>query len=434
MLFSIPTALALALVGPTLAIPGVSPATVSQKSDAGSSFDISKVVTTPEIPPKPDVVLLVDVTGSMGNAINNIKNNLASVIATVTAGQPTAQFAVASFGDLNDLNGFQVNQGLTSSVSALQAAVNSLTPDGGQDLDEDWINALYQLSTGSVAFRTGSSRIIVLVGDAPSHDPSGGHTLAATIEALKAQHVRVIGVDVQSLNNKSQASAVTSATGGIIIGSAANEVSTAIVSGLKNLDVTVVPDVVSCDAGASLAFDPASVTVTSGGSVTFRETARVIDDASPGAALNCSVRFLLNDSPGGDAFVQRVTARVNPLGCYNCNPNPGENLCHITTACVPTPFGNMCLTRPGFKADGVANDNIRLQWRLVWATGAGQEHRVAVKPGQSADTICDRRYTGDNVCKEVVTGACLTAASDRDVRFGDIVADQAVMMMGGGEL
>ncbi|KAK3348919.1 hypothetical protein B0T25DRAFT_609227 [Lasiosphaeria hispida] len=434
MLFSITTALALAIVRPTLASPGVLPARVSQRADAGSSFDISKVVTTPEIPPRPDVVLLVDVTGSMGNAISNIKTNLANVIATVKDGQPTAQFAVASFGDLNDPNGFQVNQGLTDSVSALQTAVNSLRAEGGQDTDEDWINALYRLSTGSVAFRAGSSRIIVVVGDAPSHDPSGGHSLASTIAALTEQNVRVIGVDVSSLNGKNQATAVTSATGGIIIGSAADEVSAAIVSGLKNLNVTVVPDVVSCDAGVSLAFNPASITVGSGGAVTFRETASVGDGAAPGAALNCSVRFLLNGSPGGDAFVQGVTARVNPLGCYTCNPNPGENKCHITTACASTPFGNMCLTRPGFKADGAADDNVRLQWRLVWAAAGGQEHRVAVKPGTSSNTLCDSNNRGDSVCKEVVIGGCLTVASNGGARFGDGVADQAVMMMGGGEL
>src|SRR5437016_9340444 len=65
MHFSITTALAFALVGSALANPGVSPASVSQNADPGSSFSVDKVVTTAKIPPNPDVVLLVDVTGSM---------------------------------------------------------------------------------------------------------------------------------------------------------------------------------------------------------------------------------------------------------------------------------------------------------------------------------------------------------------------------------
>src|SRR6266513_5519775 len=113
MRFSITTALAFALVGSALANPGLSPASVSENADPGSSFNVDKVVTTAEIPPKPDVVLLVDVTGSMGSAIASIKTNLDSVINTVIGAQSSAQFAVTSFGDLAFPNPFTVNQPLT---------------------------------------------------------------------------------------------------------------------------------------------------------------------------------------------------------------------------------------------------------------------------------------------------------------------------------
>src|SRR5205814_6940385 len=127
MRFSNTTTLAFALVGSVLADPGVSPASVSTDADPGRSFNVSKVVTTPEILPKPDVVLLIDVTGSMGGSIQNIKTNLVNVISDVSKVQPNVQFAVASFGDFDDPNRFQVNQQLTSDPLALQNAVNSLT-------------------------------------------------------------------------------------------------------------------------------------------------------------------------------------------------------------------------------------------------------------------------------------------------------------------
>jgi hypothetical protein len=425
MRFSI-TALAFAL-GSALATPGISPASVSNDADPGSSFAVDKVVATAEIPPKPDVVLLVDDTGSMGPAIANIKTNLDSVISTVTGGQPTAQFAVTSFGDLAFPNPFTVKQPLTSNVGALEAAVGSLTAAGGGDTPEDWINALYQIATGAIAFRQNSSRIVVLISDAPSHDPSGGHTLANAISVLKAQSIRVVGVNVNDLDAMGQATAVTAATTGVIVGTTAGAVTAAIISGLKNLDVTVQPDVVSCDAGLSVVFSPAQAQVSSGTAVTFHEVVMVGADATQDATLHCTVGFLMNGTPGGAAFVQTIAVTVNQLGCFLCVPQPGQNVCHPTTSCAPTPFGTMCLTRPGFKADGVADDDVKVQWRMKWPV-PGQEHRVAVKPGTSANTLCDSKNTGPDVCKEVVVANCSVPALDR-ARY-----DTDQRLMGEGEL
>ncbi|KAF7506551.1 hypothetical protein GJ744_011697 [Endocarpon pusillum] len=424
--------LAFALVGSVLADPGVSPASISKDADPGTSFTVDKVVTTPEILPKPDVVLLIDVTGSMGGSIQNIKANLVNVIANVSKVQPNAQFAVASFGDFSDPNRFQVVQALTGNLVALQNAVNSLSASSGGDEPEDWINALFQLSTGAVAFRGDSSRIIVLVSDAPSHEPSNGHTLDGdTIAALRGKTIRVIGVNVglKHLDQLGQATKVTTATGGVIIDSAVDTVSKAIVSGLKNLNVTIKPDVVSCDVGLTVEFAPTETKVSSGDVVTFHETAKVADDAPQNATHQCFVRFLLNGTPGGNAFIQRIAVAVNQMGCFTCVPQPGKNLCHPTTSCAPTPYGTMCLTRPGFKADRTDDDNVKVQWRMKWPV-PGHEHRVAVVPGTSADTLCDRKNTGPDVCKEIKVAKCKAAAAPEGARFHD--TDQKVI--GSGEL
>jgi hypothetical protein len=402
------TALAFALVGSVIADPGVSPASVSKDADPGTSFKVDKVVTTPEILPTPDVVLLIDVTGSMTGTIDNIKTNLINVISAVSGVQPNAKFAVASFGDFKDSNRFQVNQDLTSDPVALQNAVNSLKAELGDDEPEDWINALFELSNGAVTFRAGSSRIIVLVGDAPSHEPSNGHTLSGdTIAALNGKTIRVIGVNVgnKHLDQLGQATKVTTATGGAIVDSDVNTVTKAIVSGLMSLDVTVKPSVVSCDVGLTVEFAPTETKVSSGAVVTFHETVKVADDATQGVTLQCFISFLLNGAPGGNTFIQRVAVAVNQMGCFTCVPQPGKNLCHLTTSCAPTPYGTMCLTRPGYKADGVDDDNVKVQWRMKWPV-PGHEHRVAVVPGTSADTLCDPGNTGPDVCKEVKVADC----------------------------
>jgi hypothetical protein len=96
-----------------------------------------------------------------------------------------------------------------------------------------------------------------------------------------------------------------------------------------NLDVTVKPDIVSCDASLTVSFAPTVTTVQSGNTVTFLETITVASNAAQGSTLQCSVRFLLNGLPGGDAFTQSIAIKVNDItpptvGCVE-GPNPAGN-------------------------------------------------------------------------------------------------------------
>ncbi|MEV4490382.1 VWA domain-containing protein [Micromonospora coxensis] len=320
--WAVVAAAAAALVGvagaPAYAAPGVTPAVVATSTDPGTSINVAKVVSTPPIPPRPDVVLLVDTTGSMGGVIADVQANLQQVINNVRAAQPSAQFAVASYRDEGDgAELFRVRQNLTDDATALQTAVNGLAPGGGGDVPEAWVNALFQVSDGAIAYRSGSSRIVVLVGDAPSHDPSAGHTLAQATTALQADEARVLAVNVSGggggLDASGQASAVVAATGGQLVGSTPDTVTDAILGGLRDLDVTVTPTVTSCDAGLSVTFDAASRTQQSGTDVPFAETITVAADAPQGATLHCTVDFLLNGLSGGAAFVQRISVTVNDV-------------------------------------------------------------------------------------------------------------------------
>jgi Mg-chelatase subunit ChlD len=305
-------ALVAGLAAPAVAAsPGVQPATVNQAANAGATIVVNKTVHTPAIPPKPDVVLLVDTTGSMGGAIDNVKTNLHAVITNVKSSQPTAQFAVASYRDEGDgAELFTVRQNLTADEPAVQAGVDSLAAGGGGDLPEAWVNGLFQVSTGAIAYRTGSSRIVVVVGDAPSHDPSAGHSLAQAITALGAASTRVVAVNVSGLDSTGQATAVVDATGGSLVPVSTDGVSAAILAGLHDLDVTVTPQA-TCDTGLTATFDHADVTVPSGTDAGFVETLSLAAGATQGSTLHCTVDFLLNGAPAGDAFIQHVTITVN---------------------------------------------------------------------------------------------------------------------------
>lgn len=98
-------ALSIAAAGALVATPalamgaGVSPATYDASVNPGDTVHVTKTVSTPEIPPKPDIVLVVDETGSMGPAIANVKSEMGSIVSTVQGAQPQAQFAIAAYKD-----------------------------------------------------------------------------------------------------------------------------------------------------------------------------------------------------------------------------------------------------------------------------------------------------------------------------------------------
>lgn len=329
------------------------PTSVSGTVRPGDALDVSKHVHTPPIPPRPDICFLADTTSSMGTAVGNVAANATTIMNMVRAVQPDSQFCAAQYRDSGDSPEFQVDQLVTSSIPAVQTAVNTWGPGGGGDIPEGQLHALTHLST-EAGFRADSTRIIVWFGDASGHDPSiGGETLFSTIAALQAQGVKVIAIPITSggdgLDSTGQATAISGATGGGVFPADPNAVTGAIIAGLTNLPVTVsmVSDCAATTGGAiTTTFVPASITLTSGGTATFTETIHVSPTAVQGQTYLCTDRALLNGSPMTDAdghvvletkriTVQDVTAPsarcvqgVNPAGNIppaGNNPKSGQN-------------------------------------------------------------------------------------------------------------
>ena len=308
---------------------GVDPASYSQSADPGDVITLTKTVSTPEIPPKPDIVLLADRTGSMGGAIGNVKANMTDIVNTVKAAQPDAQFAVASYCDFGEPNPFLLHSGLSGDTPTVTSAVNGITLCGGGDEPEAQLNALWAIGSGgnAVAFRPDSTRIVVWFGDAPGHDPSGGHTEAAATTSLQGVDARVLAVSVgfNRLDLTGQATRITTATGGSLMsGVSSGDLSAAILSGLSNLPVTVSGSPV-CDPGLSASLSPASQTVTSGTNAVFTETITVDPGATQGATLGCEVTFSLNGTAGGPGFVQTVSIAVNDVTAPTVSCDPSVN-------------------------------------------------------------------------------------------------------------
>ncbi|MFD8409849.1 HYR domain-containing protein [Streptomyces anulatus] len=332
----------------------VTPATLEEALDPGGSTGVDKQVRTPAIPPRPDVVLLVDGTASMADPIRSVRENLPAITGKILAEQPDSHFAVATFGDQEgDVNaGFQVLTGLTDDLVKVQEGVDQLRTDLGgasRGPSEDWINGLWQIADGAggtTVFRDGSSPVVVLVGDASSHSPSNGHTIDDTIFALQDKGVRVIGVDVEStigdgLNGNGdagdpeyvedppttpgQATRIIEATGGRLLGGIdGDRVAEAIIEGFDNLPTSVGYRLDACDPHLTVTLDPPTRQLTSGETAHFAETVDVSEDAPQGTTLTCTVQFLLGTQvPGTDTigpaavpdpdFQQQISIAVNDI-------------------------------------------------------------------------------------------------------------------------
>ncbi|MFE3406334.1 HYR domain-containing protein [Streptomyces anulatus] len=332
----------------------VTPATLEEALDPGGSTGVDKQVRTPAIPPRPDVVLLVDGTASMADPIRSVRENLPAITGKILAEQPDSHFAVATFGDQEgDVNaGFQVLTGLTDDLAKVQEGVDQLKTDLGgasRGPSEDWINGLWQIADGAggtTVFRDGSSPVVVLVGDASSHSPSNGHTIDDTIFALQDKGVRVIGVDVEStigdgLNGNGdagdpeyvedppttpgQATRIIEATGGRLLeGIDGDRVAEAIIEGFDNLPTSVGYRLDACDPHLTVTLDPPTRQLTSGETAHFAETVDVSEDAPQGTTLTCTVQFLLGTQvPGTDTigpaavpdpdFQQQISIAVNDI-------------------------------------------------------------------------------------------------------------------------
>ncbi|WP_435836233.1 VWA domain-containing protein [Streptomyces anulatus] len=332
----------------------VTPATLEETLDPGGSTGVDKQVRTPAIPPRPDVVLLVDGTASMKTPIESVQQNLPKITGKILAEQPDSRFAVATFGDQEgDVDaGFKVLTELTDDLKKVEEGVGGLGIDlGGKSRgpSEDWINGLWQIADGAggkTVFRDGASPVVVLVSDASSHSPSNGHTIDDTIFALQDKGVRVIGVDVEStigdgLNGNGdagnpnyiedppttpgQATRIIEATGGQLLESIdENQVADAIIDGFDNLPTSVGYRLDACDPHLTVALDPPTRQLTSGETAHFAETVDVSEDAPQGTTLTCTVQFLLGTQvPGTDTigpaavpdpdFQQQISIAVNDV-------------------------------------------------------------------------------------------------------------------------
>jgi subtilisin family serine protease len=153
---------------------------------------------TIDLPAKVDVVLSIDLTGSMGSVLDQAKAQVTQAIADMNAASPSTdfRFAVTSYEDYPgsfDNSGcggstysasygsapdapFRINQTATADATTVQSAINGLQLGNGDDGPEAYGRALWELAqsdTGSsIGFRSDALKLVVNFGDNIPHDPN----------------------------------------------------------------------------------------------------------------------------------------------------------------------------------------------------------------------------------------------------------------------
>lgn len=173
-----------------------------------------------------DIFFLVDTTGSMSMAINNVKTSLAGFIVPAVQGAIAdvvmgvgdyRDFPVEPFGSAGDWT-FRLRQSMTVDIGPVQSALDGLRVGGGNDEPESQIEGLWEAAGGTCAagggfgqacFRDASHPIIVVVTDARAHngvdaDTAYDSTVTArswgeTSTVLNGHGVKIVGAAVKPM-------------------------------------------------------------------------------------------------------------------------------------------------------------------------------------------------------------------------------------------
>jgi hypothetical protein len=130
-----------------------------------------------------DLCFLIDSTGSMGDDIASVKSASLSMIDDLVANYKNLRIAVVDYRDnytdecpsCADSGDWitNVRSAFTEDANVARAAINAISTGGGNDTPEAVFSALIRTMSGSEIgeWRKDAERHIILMGDAPGHDP-----------------------------------------------------------------------------------------------------------------------------------------------------------------------------------------------------------------------------------------------------------------------
>jgi len=151
-----------------------------------------------------DVVIVIDNTASMGDAIDNVKNNISNLLRDVKKSFPDVRMAVATIADhdsyINDNNraindAYEVQTSFTTDEQKLSQKVESMKIVGMANgrlyddiTEEAYLYGLHQ--SANMDWRNDATKILIFIGDSNPHEvDAGGDKKRGTQDDLNYQQV-----------------------------------------------------------------------------------------------------------------------------------------------------------------------------------------------------------------------------------------------------
>lgn len=151
-----------------------------------------------------DLIFCIDVTGSMEDDIAGVKSAAANIVDTIAAKNKGYRVALIAYRDWNDTEGYAMFEdfAFSSDKAAIIAHINNLSVGGGDDTPEAVLEALMRAidSTTVGGWRNNVNKQIILMGDAPPHDPSK-EGLTAAIVAQAAEDADPVVIQALVVGN-----------------------------------------------------------------------------------------------------------------------------------------------------------------------------------------------------------------------------------------
>jgi hypothetical protein len=168
------------------------PAVVGTAAPGESLEPVNKTLHLDARPGFADIILAVDTTLSMQPAIDQARQEAATMCTQIKAQIPGARFAVVDFkdypaapyGETGDFPYLLKTPGFVPDCGTVQAAVLSLIESGGGDQPEAYNRVFFEsyhsdpLMPSPLVYNPMALKFLVVLGDAPPHDPTQGGTMA----------------------------------------------------------------------------------------------------------------------------------------------------------------------------------------------------------------------------------------------------------------
>ncbi|MFB5268650.1 stalk domain-containing protein [Paenibacillus enshidis] len=172
-------------------IPTTEESERAEETDSSGSSPIFENISQ-SINSSSDIVFVIDVTGSMGEALDYVKETVKSFVASVPSG---SNFAIVAYRDINhvtsshkDLQFFE----FTGDKNVLRANLAALKDSGGGDTTESGLEAIH-MAVGKLSGSKNVKRIIFIT-DAPVHDKGtsrgkSSYSIEQITDELKKENV-----------------------------------------------------------------------------------------------------------------------------------------------------------------------------------------------------------------------------------------------------